>query len=65
MTKRQGDIPHIPRAVVERLATTRRGVDRDPRSALEEEIPLVAVGVPVQFAHGAGLECYQCGGDVG
>ena len=65
MTKRQGDIPHITRAIVERLAATRRLVDRDPRPALQEEIPFVAVGVPVQFTHGAGLECYEGGGDVG
>ena len=64
MTEHHGDIPHITSAIVKRLATARRRIYRDPCPAAEEEIPLVAVRVPVQFAHGAGFESYECGGDV-
>lgn len=65
MRERHGDIPDIPGPVIERLATTRRLINRDPCAPLQEKVPLVRLRVPMQFAHGAGPDGDERGGDVG
>ena len=65
MAKHHGDISHISGAIVKRLATSRGSKDRNPRPTRQKEVPFVAVGMPMQLAHGTGLERYECCGDVG
>lgn len=56
MTVRRGDIPDVARLEVERVRGALGGEESDARGAFEEEGPLVLRRVPVQFAHGAGLD---------
>lgn len=68
MSVRRGDIPDVACLEVERVRGALGGKECDARGAFEEEGPLVLRGVPVQFAHRAGLDrdlrhC-GCGGDV-
>ena len=65
MRERHGDVADVARAVIERLARHWRLVDGDPRRARDEEVPLVALRVPVQFAHRAGSQRDERGGNIG
>ena len=58
-----GKIPHVARLEVVRLGVPLRVDDRGPDPPLDHERPLGRGGVPVELAHGTGLEPHRDAGD--
>ena len=61
---REGDISHVTFCEIERPRGRGGGEDADAGLAGDEEVPLVAGGVPVDLAHGARLDRDKGGTEV-
>ena len=64
MTGCHGNVPNVARSIVKGLRAGWGLVDGDARGAREKEVPLVAVGVPVQLTHCTWVDCDESGADV-
>ena len=60
-----GDVSGVSRVVVESLCGVRGSVNSNPRRACNEVTPLIARGMPVDFAQCSWLNCYDCHGEHG
>src|SRR5579875_2309111 len=59
MSHRKGHVPHVTRLIVESTRRTASGKYRPTSLTLNIVLPLVVIGMPVQFAHGPRLNLHQ------
>ena len=60
-----GNVTDVAGTVVERLGAGGCLVDCQASGAGDEEVPFVALGVPVEFTHGAGVDGQEGRAEVG